>query len=95
MTDYADQLDRGTRETNKHVRAAVTTIRQQQVLALMAEHRRAWGRPPTLTEIGYRLGIGKQAVAEHVEALKRKGLIPDETSSIANQEKRTDTVSDN
>ena len=71
------------------------TARQQAVLDLIAEHRTAWGRAPSYSEIGHRMGIGRQAVAEHVGALRRKGLIPYAVSGIAKRNEEVDNTSNN
>jgi repressor LexA len=55
---------------------AVLTGRQQQVLAFIQSHIGKWGYPPTVREIGAHLGVrSTNAVADHLKALKRKGLL--------------------
>lgn len=61
----------------------VASARQQQVLDLVREHVAMWGRGPTYDEIGHRMGITKQAVTKHVDALLRKRLVTHEPASHA------------
>lgn len=52
------------------------TDRQMDVLKAWAAHYEEKGYPPTLRELGRRLGIrSTNGVAEHVSALKRKGMM--------------------
>jgi repressor LexA len=52
------------------------TVRQRQVLGLIVDASAADGRPPTLREIGRRLGIAStNGVRDHLQALIEKGYI--------------------
>ncbi len=52
------------------------TKRQKQVLMAIAEHIEELGYPPTVREIGLRLGLRSSCtVQRHVEALVRKGFL--------------------
>jgi len=52
------------------------TRRQQQVLDFVADFARRQGMPPTVREIAAGLGIAStNAVAGHIAALRRKGLL--------------------
>jgi len=52
------------------------TPRQQQVLHLLESHQARGEPPPTYREIGEQLGLAHvSAVAKHVNALRRKGLL--------------------
>lgn len=52
------------------------TPRQQEILSIIREYQQEFGYPPTLSELGQRLGISaKSAVRKHVQALARDGLI--------------------
>ena len=52
------------------------TERQRQVLAIIIESIRDQGYPPTLREIGERLGIrSTNGVSDHIKALTRKGYL--------------------
>lgn len=52
------------------------TERQQKVYDLIVEQVGLWGYPPTIREIGVRLGIrSTNGVADHLKALKRKGYL--------------------
>ena len=52
------------------------TKRQQQVLSCIEEQIQLHGYPPTIREIGQRLGIrSTNGVADHLKALKRKGYL--------------------
>jgi len=54
------------------------TARQAEVLAAVRELSAARGWPPTVRELGRRLGIGPRAAFEHLAALVRKGYIEKE-----------------
>jgi REP element-mobilizing transposase RayT len=62
------------------------TDRQREVLEVIEDSVRRHGFPPTLREIGKRLGLANvNAVRGHVEALEKKGYIskdPDKARSI-------------
>ena len=50
------------------------TSRQREVLAIVTQHIDAHGYPPTLREIGAKLGVsGTLGVMKHLEALEKKG----------------------
>ena len=50
------------------------TSRQKEVLAIVTQHIDAHGYPPTLREIGAKLGVsGTLGVMKHLEALEKKG----------------------
>lgn len=49
------------------------TTRQEEVLAFVQEQTRVLGYPPTLREIGGRLGVGSTSAWAHVRALVGKG----------------------
>jgi len=52
------------------------TARQQEVVATIRAYIAETGRPPTLREIGRRMGIGStNGVTDHLRALQRKGVI--------------------
>ncbi|MBU5613468.1 transcriptional repressor LexA [Geomonas azotofigens] len=52
------------------------TSRQQEVLDIIVRHVEANGYPPTLREIGARLGVsGTLGVLKHLEALEKKGYL--------------------
>jgi repressor LexA len=52
------------------------TKRQHAVLRMIESHRSTGEPPPTFREIGQNLGIASvSAVAKHVQALRRKGLL--------------------
>ncbi|MBJ6749796.1 transcriptional repressor LexA [Geomonas anaerohicana] len=52
------------------------TSRQQQVLEIVSRHIEAYGYPPTLREIGAKLGVsGTLGVLKHLEALEKKGYL--------------------
>lgn len=54
----------------------VLTSRQVVVLRFIAEHTSRNGAPPTLREIGRRLGIrSTNGVNDHLKALERKGML--------------------
>ena len=72
---------RGTREarsvrpTASPSQPAITT-RQREALDIIVDYFVEHGRPPTLREIGERMGIGStNAVNDHLKALARKGYI--------------------
>lgn len=50
------------------------TNRQREIFEFV-EDEILHGRPPTIREIGVQFGIGNKAVSDHLEALKKKGLI--------------------
>lgn len=61
---------------NRKRKVKPPTQRQQQVLELIVEELQVNGRPPTLREIGTRLGIGStNAVRSLLTALEKKGYI--------------------
>ena len=49
--------------------------RQARVLESIIQYRREHGYSPTFDEIGDRLGCSKVTVFEHVQVLRRKGLV--------------------
>ncbi|GFO63725.1 transcriptional repressor LexA [Geomonas paludis] len=52
------------------------TSRQQQVLDIISRHIEDYGYPPTLREIGAKLGVtGTLGVLKHLEALEKKGYL--------------------
>ncbi|WP_224981881.1 transcriptional repressor LexA [Geomonas agri] len=52
------------------------TPRQQEVLEIISRHVEAYGYPPTLREIGAKLGVsGTLGVLKHLEALEKKGYL--------------------
>ena len=51
------------------------TPKQKQIVLLIRESELARGYPPTLQELGDRLGISKVTTHEHIAALQRKGII--------------------
>lgn len=52
------------------------TSRQKEVLDIVSQHIDACGYPPTLREIGARLGVsGTLGVMKHLEALEKKGYL--------------------
>lgn len=52
------------------------TNRQRAVLSVIIQSLEEKGYPPTLREIGARLGIGStKGVSDHLLALERKGFI--------------------
>ena len=54
----------------------IPTDRQQAVLDFVTEHIREHGFPPTLREIGGRLGIkSTNGVSDHLRALEKKGCV--------------------
>ena len=56
--------------------ASVVTARQLEVLRTIAAETKARGYAPTLRELGDALGItSANGVADHLHALKRKGLV--------------------
>lgn len=55
---------------------SATTPRQRQILRFVEERQSRGAAPPSYREIGVHLGIAHvSAVAKHVEALRRKGLL--------------------
>lgn len=52
------------------------TARQQEVLDIVSRHIEDFGYPPTLREIGAKLGVsGTLGVLKHLEALEKKGYL--------------------
>lgn len=51
------------------------TGRQTEVFEMIHREVAAYGRPPTIREIGERIGVACNAVAGHVKALVAKGYI--------------------
>lgn len=52
------------------------TARQQQVLEIVTQHLSEYGYPPSLREIGRKLGVsGTLGIMKHLEALERKGYL--------------------
>lgn len=51
------------------------TKKQLELVNFVRSFRDQHGYPPTLTEIGQYLGIGKSTVFAHLAACERKGLI--------------------
>lgn len=52
------------------------TARQEEVLGAIEQHTAQHGYPPTLREIGLRVGIrSTNGVEEHLRALERKGWL--------------------
>lgn len=52
------------------------TPRQREMLDVIRMHVAANGYPPTLREIGERMGIAStNGVADHLKALERKGYV--------------------
>lgn len=52
------------------------TARQQEMLDLIREHVATHGWPPTVRELGARMGIrSTNGVIDHLKALERKGFI--------------------
>lgn len=52
------------------------TLRQKEVLEIVSRHIEEYGYPPTLREIGAKLGVsGTLGVLKHLDALERKGYL--------------------
>ncbi|WP_136526837.1 transcriptional repressor LexA [Geomonas ferrireducens] len=52
------------------------TARQKEVLEIVSRHIEEYGYPPTLREIGAKLGVsGTLGVLKHLDALERKGYL--------------------
>lgn len=52
------------------------TSRQKEVLEIVSRHIEEYGYPPTLREIGAKLGVsGTLGVLKHLDALERKGYL--------------------
>lgn len=52
------------------------TSRQKEVLEIVSRHIEEYGYPPTLREIGTKLGVsGTLGVLKHLEALEKKGYL--------------------
>jgi repressor LexA len=52
------------------------TSRQQEVLEIVAQYINEYGYPPSLREIGKKLGVsGTLGVMKHLEALEKKGYL--------------------
>lgn len=51
------------------------TARQNEAYEFIKGYIRTYGFPPTVREIGAKLGIKVAPVQDHIEALKRKGAI--------------------
>lgn len=67
-----------------------TTERQQEILRLLEQRRSDGDPPPSYREIGESLGIASvSAVAKHVEALRRKGLLATTTGKTRSIQLRT------